>query len=377
MDWAWGQAVADTSLSIFNLRTYRIIIPPQNIRRSGNVIQVFVRGPAITTPFTIDSMYVGHATQVPGADEYDFDGNQVQIRFNGATSKTFTQGVSEYSDHVVFAMSADRPLVVSAFVRCSAVQLTTASTRGSFGAYHYYKRNVDDAAITNVFGYTGPINSAPFVFGILAPESYSTTTSTSTSTSSSSTSSSTKSTGSGWTTSSSTFSSTTSTTFYVPDADIGFEHDDIAETFIHEDITETFIHESVSVLDHVDIDSTFIHDIINSTWTEVIEVSDRKPALETIYKQPDESYPIYADFVNVLATGESLEIPGCDVLVYDKDGNDVTTNLVVGLAIQGTKLKTQLVGGAESASPYKVTFHAVTSLGNVYEIDGKVRVVDL
>jgi hypothetical protein len=130
-------------------------------------------------------------------------------------------------------------------------------------------------------------------------------------------------------------------------------------------------------LSHEDIDSTFTHDIISSTWTEVIEVSDRKPALETIYKQPDESYPVYADFVNVLATGETLLIPGCDVLVEDSAGADVTVSLVSGLAVQGTKLKTQLIGGAEEASPYKITFQAVTSLGNVYEIDGKVRVVDL
>ena len=106
-------------------------------------------------------------------------------------------------------------------------------------------------------------------------------------------------------------------------------------------------------------------------------MSDRKPALETIYKQPDESYPIYADFVNVLDDGETIDISGCDVLVYDAAGTDVTTSLVSGLAVQDTKLKTQLQGGLASASPYKVTFHAVTSLGNVYEIDGKIRVVDL
>ena len=377
MDWAWGQAAVDSSLSIFNLRTYRIVIPPENIRRSGNVIQVFVRGPAITTPFTIEKMYVGHASQVIGADPYDFDGNQVQIRFNGSASKVFTQGVSEYSDHVVFALSADRPLVVSAFIRCSATQVTTASTRGSFGAYHYYKRNVDDAAVTDPFGYSGPINNAPFVFGILAPESYSTTTSTSTSTSSSSTASSTHTTHTGYTTTSSTQSSTTSTTFYVPDADIGFEHEDIAETFTHEDITETFTRETISVLGHEEIDSTFIHDIISSTWTEVIEVSDRKPALETIYKQPDESYPVYADFVNVLATGETLDLTSCDVKVEDSAGVDTTDTMVVGLSIQTTKLKTQLQLGTVAASPYKITFTGITNLNNIYEIDGKIRVVDL
>jgi hypothetical protein len=72
-----------------------------------------------------------------------------------------------------------------------------------------------------------------------------------------------------------------------------------------------------------------------------------------------------------------LLIPGCDVLVEDSAGADVTVSLVSGLAVQCTKLKTQLVGGTEEASPYKITFQAVTSLGNVYEIDGKVRVVDL
>jgi hypothetical protein len=307
-------------------------------------------------------MYVGHASAASGADPYDFDGSQVQVTFNGSASKTFDFNETGYSDHVYFDLSADKPIVVSAFVRCTAVRTVYASLRGQFGAYHYYKRNVDDAAGTNVFGYTGPINSAPFVFGILAPATYSTTTSTTTTSSTASTSSSTKTTSSGWTTTSSSTMSTTSTTYYVPDADIGFEH---------EDITWTFRHESV--------DSTFTHDTISSTWTEVVEVSDRKPALETIYKQPNESYPIYADYVDVLVTDEDLEIEECTVTVVDSAGTDVTTEMVQGLSVQDvTKLKTQLKpAGAVASSPYKITFKAVTSLDNTYEIDGKLRVVDL
>jgi hypothetical protein len=53
--------------------------------------------------------------------------------------------------------------------------------------------------------------------------------------------------------------------------------------------------------------------------------------------------------------------------------------MVVGLSVSGiTKLKSQLnAGGTAAASPYKITFIAVTSLGNIYEIDGKIRVVEL
>jgi hypothetical protein len=53
--------------------------------------------------------------------------------------------------------------------------------------------------------------------------------------------------------------------------------------------------------------------------------------------------------------------------------------MVQGLSVQDTtKLKTTVkAAGTAAASPYKITFTAVTSLGNTYEIDGKIRVVDL
>ena len=108
-------------------------------------------------------------------------------------------------------------------------------------------------------------------------------------------------------------------------------------------------------------------------------MGDTKPSLETIYKQPDESFPIYADFVNVLATSEDLDILGSTVTVVDKDGTDVTTDMVIGLSVyDDTKLKTQLKAyGTAAASPYKVTFLAATSLDNIYEVDGRIRVVEL
>lgn len=150
----------------------------------------------------------------------------------------------------------------------------------------------------------------------------------------------------------------------MPDAGIGFEYES----------------ESERTFTHTVVDSTFIHDIISSTFMEVIEVSDRKPAVETIYKQSNESFPIYGDFVNVLQDGETIVIGTSSVVVVDSAGVVVTTDMVQGLSVQSTtKLKTQLKEdyGTEAASPYKVTFIAVTSLGNTYEIDGKIRVVEL
>lgn len=139
----------------------------------------------------------------------------------------------------------------------------------------------------------------------------------------------------------------------MPDAIIGFEHDEISYIFTH--------------------------DAISSTFTEVIEVSDRRPALETIYKQPSEKYPVSADFVNVLAADETLVIGSCSVTVVDVAGVDVTTDMVQGLSVQDvTRLKTTLkAAGTEAASPYKITFIGVTDQGHTYEIDGKIRVVDL
>ena len=108
-------------------------------------------------------------------------------------------------------------------------------------------------------------------------------------------------------------------------------------------------------------------------------MSDRKPALETIYKQPNESFPVFGDFVNVLIAEETLTIGSCSVTVLDSAGADVTTSLCQGLLVfDTTKLKTLLKkAGTEAASPYKITFIAKTNLNNEYEIDGKLRVVNL
>lgn len=137
------------------------------------------------------------------------------------------------------------------------------------------------------------------------------------------------------TTTTTTTSSTTTTTFYVPDAYVGFDYPSATERA-------------------------------------------KKITLNTIYKQSRESFAIYADFVDTLPSSETILPSQSSVRIVDSSGNDVTATMCRGLEVTDTKLRTKLkAAGLESASPYKVTFTAVTSLGNTYELDGKIRVVDL
>jgi len=105
-------------------------------------------------------------------------------------------------------------------------------------------------------------------------------------------------------------------------------------------------------------------------------------ALSKTVKQTYESYFIHADFENVMTNPETIS--SIDSLtVVDKDGTDVTTDLVetgtqsVGTGDNVYKVFFRIQNGFAAASPYKFTVKIITSTGNKWEVDGNIKVKEL
>jgi len=101
--------------------------------------------------------------------------------------------------------------------------------------------------------------------------------------------------------------------------------------------------------------------------------------VDSITKQPDESFFIDADFSKVLIEGETINLSDSTVSAVDVNGSDVTT-VVLDLttkAVEDAKLRIRILDGVSDDSPYKITFKAVTSDSNIYELDVLLKVEEI
>lgn len=101
--------------------------------------------------------------------------------------------------------------------------------------------------------------------------------------------------------------------------------------------------------------------------------------MDTLTKQIWEEFIIAGDFIDQAGTGEQAVLIGSEVLAEDKDGANVETTLLdqTTKAVDGTQLQIKLRAGTEGASPYKVTWRILTSLGNRWEIDAKIKIKEV
>jgi len=106
-------------------------------------------------------------------------------------------------------------------------------------------------------------------------------------------------------------------------------------------------------------------------------------ALDSFSKQAYEVFWISSSFVNNLGSAETIVIGSSSVVVVDKDGTDVTTDIVVegtiSIDVTSQILQVQVKGGEEVSSPYKITFKIVTDAdpANKWENDIKMKVKEL
>ena len=98
-------------------------------------------------------------------------------------------------------------------------------------------------------------------------------------------------------------------------------------------------------------------------------------------KQPAETFIVGFDFSPLLASGETLTEAGSAITaVVAGSATDVTASIIAAdsLAIStgeqtNSILQARLIGGTDGER-YKVSFHAATSAGNLYEQDLLVHV---
>jgi len=123
---------------------------------------------------------------------------------------------------------------------------------------------------------------------------------------------------------------------------------------------------------------TFEHVEAVVTFEEVRSANmATKPKALPFFKQPAEEFVIAGKFDTVLLTGETIVAATSTIVAEDKDGFDVSSEILSGKEVDSYYLKTTVLGGEVANSPYKITFTAVTSLGNVWEVDAKMHVVDV
>lgn len=91
-------------------------------------------------------------------------------------------------------------------------------------------------------------------------------------------------------------------------------------------------------------------------------------------KQSWETWIIAMDISDDLEDGETILLATSSISAVDKDGNDVSNDVLdsSGKAVSGPLLQIRVFAGDESLQPYKITFRAVTSLDNKYELDVKM-----
>lgn len=140
----------------------RHVIAPGSIDATGAVRLKF--GKYESASYVLDKCYIGHGTV--GGNEWDFDGDQVQVTFNGGdTSVTIsTADDGLLSDVIDLEIDPTKPIVVSYYQSAYKVPYTTTLPSGGTA---YQISGVDSAADTAPTGY-GASSAWHYIIDILS-----------------------------------------------------------------------------------------------------------------------------------------------------------------------------------------------------------------
>lgn len=127
--------------------TARYIIPTADILKSGTRGKIKLASVA-GGAWSFQKCYIGHAAA--SGDNYDFDGNQVQVLFGGAANGTVPTSGGLTSDEIAFNIDKSKNLIISFYFSGS-----TSPPRYSAGTgYGLYYKAGDDASTTDATGYS-------------------------------------------------------------------------------------------------------------------------------------------------------------------------------------------------------------------------------
>ena len=96
------------------------------------------------------------------------------------------------------------------------------------------------------------------------------------------------------------------------------------------------------------------------------------------WKQPYEQFVIAANFGPDLAPEDGIVAEQSTALARDKDGNDATSDVIApdSLVAEGHLLKVLVKGGNPALSPYVISFRCRTTVGEAYELDVRMEVIE-
>lgn len=92
--------------------------------------------------------------------------------------------------------------------------------------------------------------------------------------------------------------------------------------------------------------------------------------MDSFEKQPYDEFTASTDFSRNFGAGET--VASQTVVAYDKDGATVTTTVTDQATVAndgGSKVSVLVKAGTEAASPYRLVFRCVTSVGHKWEHD--------
>lgn len=153
----WTTAFSDTLNSNsagWNGYTMRQLLAASQITGSGSNIRVTIEASS-GQGFNIDTLYIGH--QAGSGDPYDFDGGQVQLLASGSGSFVVAAAGTLTSDAAVFAYDETKAIIIAAHFDGAGFESVRGRSAAGAGT-NYYKSGVNEAATTNVTGYSTTAN---------------------------------------------------------------------------------------------------------------------------------------------------------------------------------------------------------------------------
>ncbi|KKN73621.1 hypothetical protein LCGC14_0399370 [marine sediment metagenome] len=127
----------------------RTIIPAKDISASASIVKVTFEARS-DIALEVIKAYIGHPAGA--GDPYDFDGNQVELKFGGGSGFSIGVGETIVSDQTTFALDNSKNIIISFDTDTEGNMRLKITGDGDYKGY--YKSATAEAEVTNVTGYT-------------------------------------------------------------------------------------------------------------------------------------------------------------------------------------------------------------------------------
>jgi hypothetical protein len=137
--------------------TLRILIGASLLSTSGSHVRATLKASSLAG-CSIDACYIGH--RAASGDLYDFDGSQVQLKVAGSGSFTIATGDTALTDAATYALDETKDVLVAVHFVSGDVRFNGTGISGVTG---YYKGGSNEAATTDVSGYSSNVGASYLV----------------------------------------------------------------------------------------------------------------------------------------------------------------------------------------------------------------------